>query len=137
LELSSSAVAAAIRAAELADGPPTSPATPPTSLRFDSVLDEGTPARARPPRPVRIRSDLKISRQTRERFRDLIRATAVAPADSLHDSAWHRMLDWLRPGARSRAGSSAAKRRRAAATSAAEALGEQLPDGIELRRYVD
>ncbi len=139
LELSSSALAAAIRAAELADGPPTSPAAPAsTPLRFDTVLDEKTPARPRPPRPVRIRSDLKISRQTRERFRDLIRATAVAPTDSLPDSAWQRMLGWLRPGARSGTGGSAGKKRRhASATSAAEALKGQLPEGIELRRYVD
>src|SRR5690606_33552922 len=100
-------------------------------LRFDTVLEEKPAARERPPRPVRIRSDIKISRQTRERFRDFIRATAVAPTDRLQDSAWQRMFGWLRPAARSRA------RKNGPPPSAADALEGQLPEGIELRRYVD
>lgn len=133
LELSNSALAAAIRSAELSDEPATATATPPSvPLRFDTVLDEKPTARERPSRPVRIRSDLAISRQTRERFRDFIRATAVAPSDPLRGSAWHRMFGWLHPSSRSRAG-----RKRSAPASPAEALKGQLPEGIELRRYVD
>ncbi|HEY0879298.1 MAG TPA: HD-GYP domain-containing protein, partial [Zeimonas sp.] len=134
LDLSNSALADAIRLAELADEPaaPAEPSTP-APLRFDTVLNEKPAGREHPARPVRIRSDVKISRQTRERFRDFIRATAIAPMEPAHEPAWRRALSWLRPSARARA----AKPTRSQAASPREALKDQLPEGIELRRYAD
>ncbi len=132
LALSNSALADAIRTAELSDTAG-APATAPPPLRFDTVLD-GKPAnRERALRPVRIRSDLAISRQTRERFRDFIRATAIAPTEAAGDPAWRRALDWLRPEPRRRA----AKRTRGVSGSPHSALDGQLPANIKLRRYVD
>ncbi len=132
LALSNSTLAETIRAAELSDTIGAPPAAPPT-LRFDTVLDDKPAPRERIPRPVRIRSDLAISRQTRERFRDFIRATAVASAETADDPAWRRALDWLRPEPRRRA----AKRPRSAPGSPQSALDGQLPADIELHRYVD
>lgn len=134
LELSSSSLAGAIRAAELADEPAPIPPAP-APLRFDTVLDEKAAPEARPARPVRIRSDVKISRHTRERFRDFIRATAVAPTRSdTGTSMWSRALDWLRPGRPTRPGGG---RSRSAPVDARATLRGQLPAGIELRRYDD
>ncbi|MCO5102146.1 MAG: DUF3391 domain-containing protein [Burkholderiaceae bacterium] len=137
LDLSSSALADAIRGAELSDecAAPYAPPAP-TPLRFDTVLDEKPAVREPAPRPVRIRADVKISRQTRERFRDFIRATAIAPAQAPAVPAWRRLLDRLRPDARAHA----ARGRHDTpiqARAALEALGPQLPEGIELRPWVD
>lgn len=134
LDLSHADLAASIRRAELTGGPSAPEAAPTVPIRFDTVLDE-KPAgvRERPPRPVRIRSDVEISRRTRERFRDFIRATAVAPTVHAHEPTWRRALSWLRPGA----GRGMSKQLREGIADAREALGGQLPEGVQLRRYVD
>src|SRR5690606_42154608 len=100
----------------------------------DTVLDE-RPAAApeRPSRPVRIRSDVKTSRQTRERFRDFIRATAIAPTAIAHEPVWRRALAWLRAGG----GNHGSKHPRAGLADVRKALEGSLPEGIELRRYAD
>ncbi len=133
LDLSHSALADAIRDAELRDEAAAPAAPPPAPLHFDTVLDEKPAARPAAMRPVRIRADVKISRQTRERFRDFIRATAIAPAEAPNQSALRRALDWLRPAGRSRAG----PRTRPLSAGGHPALDIRLPDGIELRRYAD
>lgn len=130
LELSNSALADAIRSAELSAEPPADATAP---LRFDTVLDEKAPARPRPQRPVRIRCDVKISQQTRERFRDFIRATAIAPSESDRGPAWRRALDWLRPALPGRS----SVRIRSSPLAPGEALECRLPAGIVLRHYVD
>lgn len=134
LELSHAELAAAIRSAELAGEPSAAEAGPSAPLRFDTVLDE-RPAAApeRPSRPVRIRSDVKISRQTRERFRDFIRATAIAPTAIAHEPVWRRALAWLRAGG----GNHGSKHPRAGLADVRKALEGSLPEGIELRRYAD
>ncbi|MDT3679324.1 MAG: HD-GYP domain-containing protein [Burkholderiaceae bacterium] len=133
LDLSHSALADAIREAELRDESAAPAASSPTPLHFDTVLDEKSTARPAAVRPVRIRADVKISRQTRERFRDFIRATAIATPQAPHDSTWRRALDWLHPGGRSRA----ANRTRNSTTARRPALDIRLPKGIELHRYAD
>ncbi len=134
LDLSSSALADTIRSAELSDeADASSQAATPPPLRFDTVLDEKPVGREAAARPVRIRADVKISRQTRERFRDFIRATAIAPTGPASDPGWRRALDWLRRGARSRT----ARSSHDAAAATRSAFDGQLPKTIELRRYAD
>ncbi|MCZ7560048.1 MAG: DUF3391 domain-containing protein [Burkholderiaceae bacterium] len=98
-ELSDAGLAEAIRNAELSDDPFERPseARPSGPLRFDTVLDDRGPRQERPPRPVRIRSDVKISNRTRERFRQFIKATAVAgDAAAARSSRLGRAVGWLR-----------------------------------------
>lgn len=134
LDLSNADLAATIRRAELSGEAPACGAPDTVPIRFDAVPG-GKPAgaRERPPRPVRIRSDIAISRGTRERFRDFIRATAIAPAAQEPESGWRRALSWLRACS----GREMPKRLQEGIADAREALGGQLPEGIRLRRYVD
>ena len=98
-ERSDVSLAEAIRRAELTDYPFERPseAGPSEPLRFDTVLDDRSLRQERPARPVRIRSDVKISNQTRDRFRRFIKATAVASdAAAARSSLVDRTFGWLR-----------------------------------------
>ncbi|RPH62079.1 MAG: HD-GYP domain-containing protein, partial [Burkholderiales bacterium] len=136
-ERSDAGLAEAIRNAELTDEPFEQPsearATAP--LRFDTVLDDPGLRPGHATRPVRIRSDVKISNQTRERFRRFIKATAVAtdavdPRASLVDRTfgWLRGLVWHDPDPDDV---------RASQAQARSAIRGQLPPEARLRRYVD
>lgn len=136
-DLSDAGLADAIRRAELTDDPfEQAPASRPVvPLRFDTVLDEGEPDAVRAARPVRIRSDLKISNQTRERFRRFVKATAVAAdAPDSRSSVADRALGWLRGLLGRDADSGEA---RASLARAREAIRPQLRPEARLRRYAD
>ena len=136
-ELSDVGLAEAIRNAELSDHPFERPseAGPNGPLRFDTVLDDRGPRQERPPRPVRIRSDVKISNQTRERFRRFIKATAVASdAVAARSSLLDRTFGWLRGLAGHDPDSDEA---RASLAQARSAIRGQLPPEARLRRYAD
>ncbi|MCL4182290.1 MAG: HD-GYP domain-containing protein [Burkholderiaceae bacterium] len=136
-ELSDAGLAETIRAAELTEAPFEPPAEPQPAgpLRFDTVLDEPVTRTSRATRPVRIRSDLKISNQTRERFRRFIKATAVAaePTDS-HPTLVDRAFGWLRGLSGNDPDTDAV---RASLARARSAIRGQLPPEARLRRYAD
>jgi len=136
-ELSDAGLAEAIRNAELSDHPFERPseAGPDGPLRFDTVLDDRGPRQERPPRPVRIRSDVKISNQTRERFRQFIKATAVAgDVAAARSSPLGRAFGWLRGLLGDDAGPDEA---RASLAQVREAIRTQLAPEERLRRYAD
>jgi len=136
-ELSDAGLAEAIRTAELTETPFDPPAGPRGAgpLRFDTVLDEPLTRASRATRPVRIRSDLKISNQTRERFRRFIKATAVSPeATDSRPTLAGRAFDWLRGLAGHDPDAEAVRDSLARARSA---IRDQLPPEARLRRYAD
>ena len=126
----------AIRRAELTDDPferPSERADEP--LRFDTVLDDRSLRQERLARPVRIRSDVKISNQTRERFRRFIKATAVASdAAAARSSIVDRTFGWLRGLLGQDPDSDEV---RASLAQARNAIRGQLPPEARLRRYAD
>lgn len=130
-------LADAIRRAELTDDPFERPseAGPSEPLRFDTVLDDRSLRQERPARPVRIRSDVKISNQTRERFRRFIKATAVASdAAAARSSLVDRTFGWLRGLLGQDPDSDEV---RASLAQARNAIRGQLPPEARLRRYAD
>ncbi len=136
-ELSDVGLAEAIRNAELSDHPfePPPEASADGPLRFDTVLDAPSRRQELPPRPVRIRSDLKISNRTRERFRQFIKATAVADdAAGTRSSRLGRAFGWLR----TLLGDDAIPDdTHASLAQVREAIRAQLAPEARLRRYVD
>lgn len=136
LDMSNADVAGAIRAAELADDP--EPGAKQEAgiapLRFDTVLDEKPAPAPRAPRPAPIRSDVKISRQTRERFRNFVKATAVVHERSHPgESLLGRAFAWFRGHPRG----PRAQARRFEKDESLVALRPYLPPDVELRRYAD
>ncbi len=140
--LSDAGLAETIRGAALRGDPFDAPdePVPVAPLRFDTVLDERAPPPARPGRPVRLRSDLAISRQTRQRFRNFIRATALAAGDRSGPSPplGRRLLEWLgRSGGRGGYGRNAGDEAGDSLARARHALARQLAPDARLRRYAD
>src|SRR5690606_7509928 len=136
-ERSDASLGEAIRAAELTDDPFESPADagPSEPLRFDTVLDDPSLRKGPAARPVRIRSDVKISNQTRQRFRRFIKATAVAnDAADPRSSLMGRTFGWLRGLAGHDPDSDET---RASQARVRHAIRRQLPPEARLRRYVD
>lgn len=136
-ERSDVGLAEAIRSAELSDDPFERPseAGAHEPLRFDDVLDDPAPRRERPPRPVRIRSDVKISNRTRERFRQFIKASAVATdAPATRSSRLARAIDWLRGRLGDDSGTSGTH---ASLARVRDAIRAQLAPEARLRRYAD
>ena len=136
-ERSDVSLAEAIRRAELTDYPFERPseAGPSEPLRFDTVLDDRSLRQERPARPVRIRSDVKISNQTRDRFRRFIKATAVAnDAAAARSSLVDRTFGWLRGLLGQDPDSDDV---RASLAQARNAIRGQLPPEARLRRYAD
>lgn len=151
LELSNPEVADTIRRAEVKDN-----ATPPpsmrASLRAPSRPDPAAqrPAAPEPPKVVKAqpaqpqrrstqrvyktRSDVKISTDTRQRFRDLVRSTAAPARGDDGDGVFGRALAWLR----GRLGKPAPKRRAAPADRASrDAVKAWLPPDIQLTTYTE
>ncbi|MGD9942236.1 MAG: HD-GYP domain-containing protein, partial [Burkholderiaceae bacterium] len=97
--------------------------------------DDGEPA-ARPGRsrrPVRIRADVKITSQTRERFRHFIKATAIDQEQSLrHASPLRRAAGWLRAQLSAPARHEAL---RAVQLRSQQAVRAALPLGLRLHTY--
>ena len=136
-ERSDASLGEAIRAAELTGDPLEGPADagPAEPLRFDTVLDDPSLRKGPAARPVRIRSDVKISNQTRQRFRRFIKATAVAgDAADARSSLVGRTFGWLRGLAGHDPDSDEAH---ASQASVRHAIRRQLPPEARLRRYVD
>ncbi len=136
-DLSDAGLADAIRRAELSDDPFGRAAGAASSqpLRFDTVLDDRSLRQERPARPVRIRSDVKISNHTRERFRRFIKATAVASETAAaRASLVDRTFGWLRGLVGNDADSDEA---RASLAQARSTIRGQLPPESRLRRYAD
>lgn len=97
LERSTPALAEQIRRAEIGDRQAAQRQA--VGAGADSLADDAEPmARpGRPRRPIRIRSDLKISSQTRERFRRFVKATAIdAEYSQRLGSPLQRAAGWLR-----------------------------------------
>jgi HD-GYP domain-containing protein (c-di-GMP phosphodiesterase class II) len=164
LELSSASVADEIRRAEVTDPVPVANRPDFRSLRATPAAQPapapGAPAAgpaaaqaaagraaARPGRPgaervYKARADLKISTDTRHRFRSLVKATAQPgaagrPADG---SVVSRAMAWLRDRVGAGAGAGAGARRLPAPRAAREsrdALRAWLPTGIDLTEYQD
>jgi len=138
LNLSAASVAEAIRKAELDDTAlePHDDGRAVAPLPFDAPPDSAQRARSAPPsRPVRIRSDVKISSHTRERFRRFIKATAVA-VDGVEPrpSLFGRTFGWLRSITGQESDLDGI---RAAQAESRNAVRRELPAQMKLRRYVD
>ena len=138
LDLSGAHVAEAIRKAELGSTPfehADAPADDAPLPLETAAPEERRTRHAAPSRPVRIRSDVKISSQTRERFRRFIKATAVASeASQTRPSLFGRTFDWLR----SMTGHANARdEMRALQADSHSAIRSQLPPEMKLRRYAD
>ena len=134
---SDAGLAEAIRSAELTGSPFERPSAdgPGAALRFDTVLDERSRRQDRSLRPVRIRSDVKISNQTRERFRRFIKITAVASdAAASRSSLLERAWGWLRALV---GDDPDVDEEHASQARARSAIRRQLPPETRLRRYVD
>jgi hypothetical protein len=99
------------------------------------VLDERSRRQDRSLRPVRIRSDVKISNQTRERFRRFIKITAVASdAAASRSSLLERAWGWLRALV---GDDPDVDEEHASQARARSAIRRQLPPEARLRRYLD
>lgn len=136
-DLSDAGLAETIRSAELSDHPFERPsaAGPSEPLRFDNVLDERSQRQERAPRPVRIRSDVKISNRTRERFRQFIKATAVASeAAATQPSRLVRAFGWVRGLL---GDDDVSDSERASLAQVRDAIRTQLTPEARLRRYAD
>jgi HD-GYP domain-containing protein (c-di-GMP phosphodiesterase class II) len=148
LELSNPEVADAIRRAEVRHPAPAappdarSPATaldraPPTEPTTPPVAGQRPAAPAtRSPRVYKTRSDVRISSDTRERFRQLVRATAGPRRGEDRVGPFGRLLGWLLSGlqgTRRRAPQGASERNR----SGREASRAWLPPSVEPTRYED
>ena len=143
LELSNPEVADAIRRSEMRESDPPPARVAGTRPVPAAAATTATPvtaaARHDPPAPgrsaqrvYRTRSDVRISSGTRARFRQLVRATAVAPhAPSGQAGVVGRALDWLRRSLRGdRVRTSPRK-----AAAARDAIQAWLPPGVVLTRY--
>jgi HD-GYP domain-containing protein (c-di-GMP phosphodiesterase class II) len=144
LELSNPDVADAIRRAEVRDPAPSPKRDAGASGMALEVAPQTEPMTQAPrPRPAttpargqriyKTRSDVRISSDTRQRFRQLVRATAgPRPADD-GDGPVGRLLGWLLsrlPGGRRRAPRASERDR-----SSRDAIRAWLPPGVELTRY--
>jgi HD-GYP domain-containing protein (c-di-GMP phosphodiesterase class II) len=158
LELSDPGVADAIRRAEVrgpeptrappsraAEAPPTDsrsgsePPDPPTRPVPDAAVQRADAPAARGARGNRVyktRADVRISSDTRQRFRQFVRATAVPVRTGTDDPGpLARALGWLK----GRFAGDPRRRLHAAARDRAsrDAIRAWLPPGIELTEYAD
>lgn len=146
LDLSNPEVGGAIREADrlLTEAPPTETRNF-GSLRTEPQATVTGSATATPPKPVvaarserpaRIRTDVKVSNQTRERFRQFVKNSAVAADegdgdDSLTSRAWGWLKDKLPGNSQKQATRAMSK---ADAASIAE-IKSALPADIKLKKY--
>ncbi|HYF57786.1 MAG TPA: HD-GYP domain-containing protein [Burkholderiaceae bacterium] len=139
LELSSPDVADAIRRAEVQPGaeqaPEAEPAPAPAPKAATPEAVEPPKPRPGPPRVYRTRADVRISSDTRQRFRQFVRSTAapVAPREDEDDGVLRRALGWLadrfgNDGPPARRGAGSPERDR----TNREALKAWLPPDVEL-----
>ncbi len=144
LDLSNPEVGGAIREADrlLTEAPNTearnfaSLRTEPQATASGTAATPAKPA-SRAERPARIRTDVKVSNQTRERFRQFVKNSAVsndAPDgdDSLGSRAWGWLRDKL-PGGNAQKQATKAMSK-ADAASIAE-IKSSLPADIKLKKY--
>jgi len=145
LEMSNPEVADAIRRSEMREADPPQPPAPTgasarpetgasASRRDPAATKKDPPAPGRPAQRVyRTRSDVRISADTRTRFRQLVRTTAVTAHASAADPAGvlGRALAWLRRSLRGDAARSAPSD----AAAERDAIRAWLPPGVTLTRY--
>jgi len=102
--------------------------------------DTASAAARNPQRTYRIRSDVRISSDTRDRFRQLVRGLPMDATDDDEPSLARRAMSGLRSlfGRRGEAPSAAdARAGKARSTFAETELTESLPKGTRLKTYVD
>ena len=108
------------------------------TLRSPSAPESlGVPATRTAKRAYKSRSDVKISADTRQKFREFVRAS-VAPAEAPADEGlWARTLSWLR--GRDAPRRTAPTRRAPSATERAsrEAIQAWMPQGVKLTDYAE
>jgi len=86
-------------------------------------------------RTYKSRADVKISSDTRQKFREFVRAS-VAPADaSAEESLWTRALSWLRGPDASARGTPARRPPSVAERASREAIQAWVPEGVKLTDY--
>ena len=152
LELSNPEVTDSIRRAEVKGEAAVPPPSDRASLRKPAAPEPAArPAPATPPKPAprsgppapartsqrvyKTRADVKISSDTRQRFRDFVRASASPAGGQADEGVLGRALSWLR----GRFGGPQPKRRAAAVSDRAsrDAIKAWLPPDIELTSYVE
>ncbi len=102
--------------------------------------DTASASARNPQRTYRIRSDVRISSDTRDRFRQLVRGLPMDATDDDEPSLARRAMSGLRSlfGRRGEAPSAAdARAGKARSTFAETELTESLPKGTRLKTYVD
>ncbi len=130
------------------DATPHDPSPDTTPARPEQAHDDRpqratqtSPASRTTQRTYRIRSDVRISSDTRDRFRQLVRGLPVEATDDDEPSLARRAMAGLRSllGRRDDESNSAADARPAKARSAAaeSELIDSLPKGTRLKTYVD
>ncbi len=142
LELSNPEVADAIRRAEVKEPAPAakSPAGPPAEKKVEAP-PQPSESRDKPPakrgsRVYKTRADVRISSDTRQKFRQFVRASAgPARAGADEGGPLARLLGWLRQrlGRNARSAPGSPERDR----SSRDAIRAWLPPGIELTEYAE